>query len=246
MFVLRRSARALLAGLVFASCSAAASSETFWGIGQAKDGDSLMVGSREVRLFGIDAPEFDQQCKRAGQSWACGSEAHDRLSQLATGRDIRCVSVETDQYGRFLSRCSVGGTDLNRAMVALGYAVAFRRYSLDYVSAQASAKAARRGLWSGEFEMPSEFRYSGLTTTRPRAAGRGRCGNLLAMVGLARCVGSRAIGTGEGSGSTICQACPTTTRLELSRPSARRLRRKPRDTEGPWQGPDLGRRTADW
>lgn len=173
MFVLRRPTRSLLAGLALASCSAAASSETFWGIGQAKDGDSLMVGSREVRLFGIDAPEFDQQCKRAGRSWACGSEARERLSQLATGRDVRCVSVETDQYGRFLSRCSAGGTDLNRAMVASGYAVAFRRYSLDYVSAEASAKAARRGLWSGEFEMPSEFRHSGSTISRPRAAGRG-------------------------------------------------------------------------
>jgi endonuclease YncB( thermonuclease family) len=169
VFVLRHPARFLLAGLALASFSAAASSETFWGIGQAKDGDSLMVGSREVRLFGIDAPEFEQQCKRAGQSWACGSEARERLSQLATGRDVRCVSVETDQYGRFLSRCSAGGTDLNRAMVASGYAVA-----------------------------------------------------------------SRAIGTGEGSGSTICLACPTTTRLELSKPSARRLRREPRDTEGPW------------
>ena len=132
-----------------------------------------MVGSREVRLFGIDAPEFDQQCKRAGQSWACGSEAHDRLSQLATGQDVRCVSIEIDQHGRYVSRCMVAGTDLNRAMVASGHAVAFRRYSLDYVSAEASAKAVRRGLWSGEFEMPSEFRHSAPTTSRPRAAGRG-------------------------------------------------------------------------
>ncbi len=176
MFVLRRSARFLLAGLALSTCSAAASSETFWGIGQAKDGDSLMVGSREVRLFGIDAPEFDQQCTRAGRSWACGSEARERLSQVATGRDVRCVSIEIDQHERYVSRCSVGGTDLNRAMVASGYAVAYRRYSLDYVSAEASAKAARRGLWSGEFEMPSDFRHSDSTVSRPRAAGRGEMG----------------------------------------------------------------------
>jgi hypothetical protein len=37
------------------------------GIGQAKDGDSLMVGGTEVRLFGFDAPEFDQHCQRGGQ-----------------------------------------------------------------------------------------------------------------------------------------------------------------------------------
>ena len=34
------------------------------GLGRAKDGDSLMVGESEVRLFGIDAPEFDQTCSR--------------------------------------------------------------------------------------------------------------------------------------------------------------------------------------
>lgn len=66
----------------------------------------------------------------------------------------------------------------------------------------------------------------------PRAGGRFEF--RLAVLGLVRCVASRAIGTGEGSGSTICLACPTTTRLELSKPSARRLRREPRDTEGPW------------
>ena len=39
------------------------------GIGRAKDGDTLTVGDSEVRLFGIDAPEFDQTCKRDGQGW---------------------------------------------------------------------------------------------------------------------------------------------------------------------------------
>jgi len=43
-------------------------------------------------------------------------------------------------------------------MVALGYAVAFTRYSTDYVSAQDSAKLAKRGIWSGTFEAPSDFR----------------------------------------------------------------------------------------
>jgi hypothetical protein len=43
-------------------------------------------------------------------------------------------------------------------MVASGYAVAFRRYSTDYVNAEDSAKAARRGLWAGTFEMPAELR----------------------------------------------------------------------------------------
>ena len=43
-------------------------------------------------------------------------------------------------------------------MVATGYAVAFRRYSMDYASAEESAKVNRRGIWSGTFELPSQFR----------------------------------------------------------------------------------------
>lgn len=42
----------------------AASATAPAGLARAKDGDSLMVGDTEVRLFGIDAPEFDQTCKR--------------------------------------------------------------------------------------------------------------------------------------------------------------------------------------
>jgi len=130
------------------------------GTGHAKDGDSLMVGDREVRLFGIDAPEFDQTCQRAGLSWACGAEAANQLSALVTGKTVRCEQVGTDQYDRLLARCRVGTTDVNRTMVVLGFAVAYRRYSLDYVSAEESAKGNRLGLWSGQFESPSAYRHS--------------------------------------------------------------------------------------
>ena len=55
----------------------------------------------------------------------------------------------------------VGATDVNRAMVASGYAVAFRRYSSDYVSAEESAKVNKRGIWAGTFQMPSDYRHAG-------------------------------------------------------------------------------------
>lgn len=132
------------------------------GIGRAKDGDSLMVGQTEVRLFGVDAPEFDQTCTRAGQTWACGAEAADRLSHLVTGQDVRCVAVSKDQYDRILGRCTVRTTDINRTMVATGYAVAYRRYSSDYASAEETAKVNRRGIWAGPFEMPDAYRHDGL------------------------------------------------------------------------------------
>ena len=116
---------------------------SIYGLGHSKDGDSLMVGNQEVRLFGIDAPEFDQTCTRKGASWSCGTEAADHLSRLVTGRDVRCRLVSTDQYNRAVSRCTVGTTDINAAMVESGFATAFRQYSSDYTAAEARAKAAR-------------------------------------------------------------------------------------------------------
>jgi endonuclease YncB( thermonuclease family) len=159
----------------------ASSPQPIYGIARAGDGDSLTIGATRVRLFGIDAPELDQSCRKGGTTWSCGQEAADRLSALVTGREVRCMPVSTDQYDRVLARCSVLGTDVNRAMVATGYAVAFRKYSLDYVSAEESAKANRRGLWAGTFEMPSEVRASqrspqgssaSLPAVRSRAAPR--------------------------------------------------------------------------
>jgi endonuclease YncB( thermonuclease family) len=147
--------------------SSAVAQLTLSGVARVKDGDSLMVGATEVRLYGIDAPELHQTCERAGQGWACGAEAKQQLAALVGDRRVECDQVGTDQYRRALARCRVGDTDINRTLVALGYAVAFRHYSLDYASAEDSAKANRRGLWSGTFEMPSEYRHLKVT---PRAA----------------------------------------------------------------------------
>jgi endonuclease YncB( thermonuclease family) len=144
----------------------------FNGAGRAKDGDSLMVGDKEVRLFGIDAPELNQSCKRDGQSWACGTAAKDLLDSLIRGKSVFCTQTGTDQYDRVLARCAAGSTDLNRAMVANGYAVAFRRYSSEYVSAEDSAKVNRRGLWAGTFEMPADFRHAGEAPAPAKAAPR--------------------------------------------------------------------------
>ena len=173
-----RSSYILLAAIAWAAACAsstalAAPAEVFWGTARAKDGDSLVVGSREVRLFGVDAPEFDQTCKRSGTNWQCGLEAAQKLASLVTGREVRCVSSGEDQYGRTLAACTVGQVDVNRTMVASGFAVAFRRYSSDYVSAEESAEVNRRGLWSGEFQMPQAFRAAEQPTAPSRSGAGG-------------------------------------------------------------------------
>ncbi len=146
-----------------------AGSQPIYGLAVAADGDSLSIDGRRIRLFGIDAPEFDQSCTRAGSSWACGQAASDRLANLVTGREVRCVPTGIDAFDRVLARCStVGGHDVNRSMVASGYAVAFRRYTMEYESAETEARNAKRGLWSGTFDMPSEVRAVARETVQPR------------------------------------------------------------------------------
>ena len=56
--------------------------------------------------------------------------------------------------------CMVGSIDLGRWLVQEGHALAYRKYALDYVRDEEAAKAAKAGIWAGEFQDPSEFRHS--------------------------------------------------------------------------------------
>lgn len=126
--------------------------------GQAKpiDGDSFRLGSEEVRLQGIDAPEGRQTCQRGTEVWLCGEAARTAFQRLVGGRRVECEVSGRDRHDRLLARCFVGGTDINSAMVASGMAVAYG----DYGREETEAKIAKRGLWSSEFEMPRAWRQS--------------------------------------------------------------------------------------
>jgi endonuclease YncB( thermonuclease family) len=52
----------------------------------------------------------------------------------------------------------MGGMNLNGWMVRQGWAVAFRKYGIDYVPEEDDARTNRRGLWSGTFDMPWDWR----------------------------------------------------------------------------------------
>jgi len=132
--------------------------QTLSGSAEIIDGDSLAVSGIWVRLFGIDAPEGKQTCNRSGTAWRCGEEAATQLRNLIGGNSIECRGRDTDTYGRTLAVCSVAGIEINRAMVEAGWATAFRKYSQDYVVEENRAKAAHRGIWTSEFQLPQEYR----------------------------------------------------------------------------------------
>ena len=43
-------------------------------------------------------------------------------------------------------------------MVLQGHALAFRRYSTEYVDEEATARRNRAGAWAGTFENPADWR----------------------------------------------------------------------------------------
>jgi endonuclease YncB( thermonuclease family) len=118
------------------------------------DGDSLNIAGVEIRLYGIDAPEFHQTCRRAGRPWDCGRSAARFLRELIARRELRCQPRDQDVYGRTVAICFVEGFDLGAAMVRAGQAVAYGAYGAD----EEDARRARRGIWSSQFEQPASWR----------------------------------------------------------------------------------------
>jgi endonuclease YncB( thermonuclease family) len=129
--------------------------------GQASvvDGDTLIVGGKEITLYGIDAPELKQTCKFRKKTIRCGVLSSDALRDLITGaKKITCTDRGRDREGFRLGLCSADGFDIGRNMVHTGWALAWRRYSHIYVKTEDKAKAAKRGLWRGPFEHPRDWR----------------------------------------------------------------------------------------
>jgi endonuclease YncB( thermonuclease family) len=127
----------------------------------AVDGDSFTIGTRKLRLDGIDAPEFNQSCKDAdGQDWPCGRTARASLEKLLTSPGLACEAEAHDRYARALATCRSAATpDLAAAQVRDGMAVSDEFNGMrSYGNEEDSARSAKRGIWQGEFIRPADFR----------------------------------------------------------------------------------------
>ena len=116
------------------------------GSARVIDGDTIWIGEAKIRLHGIDAPESKQTCNDAdGKEWRCGQDATFALAEMIGNHWITCKGDERDRYGRLIAVCYAGLYDLNAKMVRQGWALAYRRYSKDYVDDENAAKVARKG-----------------------------------------------------------------------------------------------------
>ena len=124
-----------------------------------KDGDTIKVGIRNIRLYGIDAPESKQKCYYLnGNSWNCGLVAKQMLEELIGTKDVSCKLQSIDLYKREVAICYVEDQDINKLMVEKGYAIAYKQYSKKYVPNEALAKKRFAGIWNSSFMEPEQWR----------------------------------------------------------------------------------------
>jgi endonuclease YncB( thermonuclease family) len=87
------------------------------------DGDTFSCDNTRIRLYGIDAPEMPDHCRK-GRRCTTGNpfKSKDHLESLTRDR-VTCAAIEIDGYGRTIARCKSKGKDLSCAMVEAGQAV---------------------------------------------------------------------------------------------------------------------------
>jgi endonuclease YncB( thermonuclease family) len=123
------------------------------------DGDTIIISDTHIRLEGIDAPESDQTCTDSkGKTWPCGREATNELRAHIRGQELTCQRRALDKYKRVLAVCTLpDGSDINAWLVQQGWAVAYG-FARTYEFEEGEAKAAKRGIWAGNFVSPSQWR----------------------------------------------------------------------------------------
>lgn len=129
------------------------------GEARVSDGDTLVIDSLHIRLYGVDAPETGQSCQTAqGADWDCGAAAKARMEALTAGQTVRCQPADQDRYGRTVARCAAGDVDLGGTLVAEGLAWAYVKYSPLYASAEAEAHKRALGIWQGRAQVAWDYR----------------------------------------------------------------------------------------
>jgi endonuclease YncB( thermonuclease family) len=118
------------------------------------DGDTIHVGGTIYRLWGIDAPELRQKCP---DGFPAGLMATAKLFEMIR-RPVVCEDRGKDRYARTIGLCRGDGLDLSAEMVRQGWALAFVRYSRDYVDQEREAREAKRGLHEHDCIPPWEWR----------------------------------------------------------------------------------------
>jgi endonuclease YncB( thermonuclease family) len=107
------------------------------------DGGTLLFGDRVVRLRGVDPPPHNPAC--SGED--CGAAAANALAAIIRDTPVACRIAGADGSGRPYGVCQAGGTELNRAVIAGGWARADTNDPA-LKSAETKARDEKRGIWA--------------------------------------------------------------------------------------------------
>ena len=142
---------------------------------KVSDGDTIQVtdslGTKvKVRFYGMDAPETEKSNKKTGKvskpGQPYGEEAFHALQQKVNRQKVKLDVMDIDRYGRTVSIVWLGNRNINREMVADGWAWEYRSYldrahASEYITAEDQARKAEKGLWQQNNPQPPwEFRKS--------------------------------------------------------------------------------------
>lgn len=90
------------------------------------DGDTFTLSghSRRIRVWGLDAPERNQQG---------GSAATATMRALIASKTLRCQIRDIDRYGRYVGQCFLpDGRDITAAMIRAGVATEYCYFSRNH------------------------------------------------------------------------------------------------------------------
>ncbi|GBE13192.1 MAG TPA: thermonuclease family protein [Desulfobacteraceae bacterium] len=115
------------------------------------DGDSLLIKRDkkvyEIRLYGIDAPEYDQDYSNGAQQ---------EVIRLTAGQTVSVEPKGIGIYGRVIALVTSQGRLVNRELVRDGLAWYYPRYCLEQPlcrelkTLEKKARLARLGLWRAD------------------------------------------------------------------------------------------------
>ncbi len=115
------------------------------------DGDSLLIKTsegkvREVRLYGIDSPEYDQPYADLSKKY---------LKKKILKKSVYIKIMDRDRYSRDICLVQKDKTVINSELVRLGYAWVYPRYcKKEYCKTwkkyQQVAQRNKKGLWKSK------------------------------------------------------------------------------------------------
>ncbi|MDR3134801.1 MAG: thermonuclease family protein [Deltaproteobacteria bacterium] len=120
------------------------------------DGDTIQLLTSDyervrVRLYGIDAPEKDQEG---------GDQSLLALKNLIDGQEVTVDVLDVDQYSRLVGLIYLGDLSVSLAMVEQGEAWVYDQYCKakevcqGFRAAQAKARSSNIGLWANPSAKP--------------------------------------------------------------------------------------------